>query len=170
MLAEPSLLKYVIVVRHAKSSWKNMKLKDHDRPLNKRGLKNGPDMANYVQSRVDTPSMLMTSSAVRAKETALYFKEATGVSDQNFMVNSALYHASSHDILNIIANQSADLSSIMLFAHNPGVTDFVNAVTDSEIDNIPTCGVAVIAFNMAKWSEIKQVKGKLEDYYYPKGI
>lgn len=163
--------KYVIVVRHAKSSWKETYLQDHDRPLNKRGLRDAPIMAQYLTDKIDFSSgIILSSTARRAKDTSEYFKGEFDVVDERNLLFSELYHATSKNIQELISKQNAGFDTVMLFAHNPGVTDFVNNMSGEEIDNIPTCGVAVIKFDISTWSEIKTEKGKLEHYYYPKGI
>lgn len=163
--------KYVIVVRHAKSSWKEPSLEDHDRPLNKRGLRDGPIMASHLKDHIDlVPEWVLSSSAIRAKDTALHFMDAFNLTEDNCIIVSELYHASAQNILDVIVKHNNQSRCIMLFAHNPGINDFVNKKVSNQIANIPTCGTAVIRFDISEWNDIHTQNGELEHYFYPKGI
>lgn len=164
------ILKQLFIVRHAKSSWDNPQSKDIDRPLNNRGKRDVPRMAEFLKTKIKCPQVLISSPAVRALQTTIGFTEKLDCSESSIIKSPKLYHASVADWLDVISQINEDNESAMLFGHNPGITALVNRITDSNIYNIPTCGVAGIKLNIYSWSDIEKKKGELEFYYYPKGI
>lgn len=163
-------MKHLYIVRHAKSSWDNPELRDADRPLNNRGKGDVPRMAEFLSNKIKCPHILISSPAVRAFKTAAGFAERFNCSESGIIKSPNLYHASVGAWLDVISQVNDDNESAMLFGHNPGITAFVNQITDSNIYNIPTCGVSGIKLSINSWSDINEKKGALEFYYYPKGI
>lgn len=164
------VLKQLYIVRHAKSSWGNPQLSDTARPLNNRGERDVPRMAEFLSHKIERPQVFISSPAVRALKTATGFTEQFDFPKSGIIKSPNLYHASVGAWLDVIHQINEDNESAMLFGHNPGITDLVNRVTDSNIYNIPTCGVAGIKLNINSWSDVEEKKGLLEFYYYPKGI
>ncbi|MCV9385732.1 SixA phosphatase family protein [Reichenbachiella ulvae] len=164
-----SSVKYLTVVRHAKSSWDYPNLTDHARPLNDRGLRDAPRMAQLYAAEVDQPDLVISSTAVRAKETAGYFIDALSVNKSLIQYTERLYHAGPQEILSVLSEAPLDSKHVMIVGHNPGFTSFVNRMTGERFDNIPTCGVAVIRLRLNAWKEIRMGIGQLDQYYYPKG-
>jgi len=162
-------MKTIILVRHAKSSWKNMMLADHDRPLNPRGKQNAPEMGRRLKSRNILPELLLASTAKRAKSTAKMIAKEIGYMDK-VMKSKSLFHAGTSEIIKIIQSLDNRFSVVMLFGHNPGFTSCANALTPSMIENIPTCGVVSIEFDIQTWKEIKPGSGNLQFFDYPKKI
>lgn len=162
--------KYLTVVRHAKSSWDFPELADHDRPLGDRGLHDAPRMAVHYAENIDSPDRVISSTARRAKDTAAYFIDALNLPDHQVSYTRDLFHAGTRSILLVLSELSDRYEHVMIFGHNPGFTDFVNSMTDEYIDNMPTCGVAVIRLKIASWKEIKTGVGRLEEYFYPKAL
>ena len=163
-------MKLLFVVRHAKSSWDNPQLRDKDRPLNNRGKRDVPRMAEFLNTKMKSPQILISSPAVRAFKTAAGFAEQFNFPESHIIKSQHLYHASVGAWLDVIHQINEHYESAMLFGHNPGITDLVNRLTDSNIYNIPTCGVAGIKLNINSWSDVEEKKGLLEFYHYPKGI
>jgi len=161
-------MKELILVRHAKSSWDNPSLRDHDRPLNNRGKRDAPRMANYLYEQIQSVDALISSTAVRAQLTAVHFKE---VFDQNLQYSYSeedLYHASPYEILDIVKNINEKYGRVIIFGHNPGFTEFANYYATQSIDNVPTCGIVGISFNVTSWSMVSERNGSLQYFYYPK--
>ena len=121
-------MKTLFIIRHSKSSWKNANLSDHERPLNKRGNIDAKLISNYLSSVVRNIDFLHCSSSKRTRETAVYFLEKININKQNY--DDQLYHVSSEDLLQVIRAYDNTLSSAMIIAHNPGLTNFVNLLTD----------------------------------------
>jgi len=147
--------KTVYFIRHAKSSWDNLGMKDHDRPLNKRGLRDGPVMAQKLFELEGALDQIITSTAVRAKETAAYFQKVSGVKSEHYHEDANLYHGDLSDYLQgVVTWADDDFDSAALFAHNPGMTYLANNYTDRFIDNIPTCGISKIVFEVDSFLDI----------------
>ena len=163
-------MKKLLVVRHAKSSWDYPDLDDIDRPLNKRGKRNAPEMGKRLARKGIHPDLLITSPANRAKTTAKKIAKALSFPKDEIVIDQTLYHGTNRDIINVIQNVKDEISILMIFGHNPGFTDLVNQLSNSNIYNIPTCGIAEIDFNVQSWGEIDIKMGKLIDFDYPKKL
>ncbi len=163
-------MKKLYIVRHAKSSWDFPHLEDYERPLSERGETDAPLMAAYVKKRVACPQIFISSHALRAVTTALEFMKALNVSENEIQKKKELYHATRRNWFKMIRVIDDRFDTVMLCGHNPGLTDFVNEISGADIYNIPTCGVAGINFEINSWNDIEAEKGKLEHYYFPKGI
>ena len=159
-------MKTLFIIRHSKSSWKNANLSDHERPLNKRGNIDAKLISNYLSSVVRNKDFLHCSSSKSTRETAVYFLEKININKQNY--DDQLYHVSSEDLLQAIRAYNNTLSSAMIIAHNPGLTNFVNLLTDLNLWNLPTTGMIVIDFNVSSWEEIKENNGKILFKKFPK--
>jgi len=163
-------MKRVYVIRHAKSSWADLTQKDIDRPLNKRGMRDLPIMAEHCLDKGYTPEMIITSDAKRAHTTALGFKNKMGVEDSRFIVDPNLYLAPESTYIQVCRSLHDDVDSVMLFGHNPGITYLANTIPNTMIDNVPTCGVLVVDVEIDSWKDLSLEKGKLIEFLYPKGI
>ncbi len=161
-------MKKLFVVRHAKSSWDNLELDDFDRPLNNRGKRNAPEIGRRLFLRGVMPDVMITSPAKRAASTANRIAKALKFPKNKIHTEKKFYHGSINDFVSVLQKQEHQLNTIMVFGHNPGLTDLVNYLSGSDIYNIPTCGVAEIDFNIDKWEEIGQQNGKLVSFDYPK--
>jgi phosphohistidine phosphatase len=160
--------KILYLVRHAKSSWKNPGLADTERPLNKRGKHDAPLMGKTLRSRREIPEMLISSPAKRAFSTAKHFAKEFNYKKEKIEISEILYMASVSDFYNAIVKCDNSIKSIMLFSHNPGITDFANLITGSDIENIPTSGTVRIDFDIEKWVDIKKTKGEIKFFISPK--
>ena len=160
--------KKLIIVRHSKSSWKDLSLDDFNRPLNKRGKEDGPIISNYLSKKINFIDFLHSSSSVRTFETSKFFTERIKFGKVKY--DDSLYHSSSGSILNLIKNYSNEYSSVMLIAHNPGLTHLINQITNISLDNLPTTGLAEIHFSCNKWNEISSKNSNLIDLKFPKQL
>lgn len=147
-------MKTLVIVRHAKSSWDNPGLSDHQRPLSKRGLKDAPMMGARLAEWGPPVDRVISSSATRAFSTAELVTQEMGLPWDEIQIEDALYHATEEDMIDLINEQDDYLDGLMLFGHNPGMTYLVNDLSDLDLDNLPTCGVAVLQFDVNSWSEI----------------
>ena len=164
-------MKTVYLIRHAKSSWEDESLSDFDRPLNERGKTDAPRMGKRLKERNLTPDLLLSSPAKRAFSTAKRIAEVLGYAKEKIKTDQTLYHADEDEILGVIRSVSDKNNCIFLFGHNPGLTDFVNAMNNDRkrfIDNVPTCGVVAFAFDITSWKLIDFGKGELLFYDFPK--
>jgi len=161
-------MKTLYLVRHAKSSWKDGNLSDHDRPLNKRGEQDAPRMGQRLRRREPQPEVIISSSAVRAKTTAKILATEIGYPKSDITIDQRMYGAEPEDVVSIIHGLDHKIDCAMLVGHNPTFTDLVNALGRCHIDNMPTGSIAVLAFSIEAWEDIERVKGELLDFDYPK--
>jgi phosphohistidine phosphatase len=145
-------MKYLILLRHAKSSWKDPHQTDHERPLNKRGKSDAPLMAAAYKAYFPLPDLILCSTAVRTVQTAGYFLEKWGTKDLPVIYDRNLYHADAFSILNYIGLQDDNLETLMIVGHNPGLTVLANILKPGITDNIPTCGIVGFQIQYERWS------------------
>lgn len=157
----------LILVRHAKSDWSDPSLRDHDRPLNGRGRKNAPEMADRLASTRVRVDLILSSTAVRARTTAEAFAEALGAPLE---LVSELYLASGNTLLGTarLAATRHDLETIMVVAHDPGITDLANDLSDGGIQHMPTAAVA--RFKLAGGWDTQECIVDTWDYDTVRGI
>ena len=161
-------MKTLVIVRHAKSSWENAGFSDHQRPLSKRGLKDAPIMGARLAEWGPPVDRVISSSAVRALTTAELITHEMGLPWDEIQIEDALYHASEEDMIDLINEQDEYLDGLMLFGHNPGMTYLVNDLSDLDLDNLPTCGVAVLQFDVPSWAEIGAQVATSAKFDFPK--
>ena len=160
-------VKTVYIVRHAKSSWDTPELTDHDRPLLDIGIKKTKKIIDFLVSRKVVPETIISSSAVRARDTAKLIAEGIGF-DSNSITNSKeLYYADPEDIYSELFLLRNSIKSVMLVGHNPTLTDFVNDFMKHEIDNFPTSAVCCVEFNTKEWESISNAKHNVKFVVYP---
>lgn len=157
----------LIIVRHAKSSWKHPELSDFERPLNKRGKRDAPFMGEKLSDKNVSPDLILASPAKRAFITAKIISEKVKYPADKIAFNKNIYEASVNDLLKIINDIDEHRKSVMLVGHNPGLTSLNNFLTNRFIDNIPTCGIVSIIFN-CKWQEVDEASGEVDYFIYPK--
>lgn len=161
-------MKYLYLVRHAKSSWDDLSLEDAKRPLSERGLRDAPRMARRLKEKDVTIDQMMSSHALRALATCQNFSDVLEYPEENIMIDRSLYHASEDGMLDVVHNLNDSVDTVMIFGHNPGLTDFVNSLTGERIANVPTSGVVACAFDVESWEDISWGSGKLLFFDYPK--
>ena len=159
-------MKKLILVRHAKSSWDYPHLTDFERPLNKRGKKNAPDMGQRLKNAGIVPDLIISSPAKRAFKTSKLIAQELGYPTRDILTDQELYHSGTNTMLNVLRSQGDNNDLIMLFAHNPGITDFAEYLTGEYIGNIVTAGIFGVAFDTDSWARID--KGEFRFYDYPK--
>ena len=155
--------------RHAKSSWTDPGLPDHDRPLSKRGKRDAPMMGARLAARGVRPSAILSSTARRALTTAQRVAEALEYPLDEIRSSRRLYFAGTHQMLRFIMEQPAEWPEIIVVGHNPGFTDLANLLLpEMRLDNLVTAGCVAMDFPTDDWSEIAQVRGALLYWDYPK--
>lgn len=160
-------MKKIYIVRHAKSSWEHPGLKDYERPLNNRGLRDAPLMAKRLKDLGAVPDLLISSHAVRAHHTARFFAEALNC-PREIEVASGLYGAEPGDIVQMIQELDNSIKEVCIFGHNPTITDLVNHYAETHISNVPTCGVVVLEAEIDDWKAFVQATVRLRHFLYPK--
>ncbi|UCG86696.1 MAG: histidine phosphatase family protein [Gemmatimonadota bacterium] len=165
-----SLMKTLTLVRHAKSSWKDPALADHDRPLNKRGKRDAPRMGKRLAQASICPDLIITSTAVRARTTAETIASEIGYPTAHILMDEGLYLAGASGVLELIRGLGDANNHVMLFGHNPDITNLVNLLTDDHIENVPTCGIVHIRFHTTTWAKVGTVPAELISFDYPKRV
>jgi phosphohistidine phosphatase len=165
-------MKKLYLVRHAKSSWASPEMDDFDRPLNDRGEKDAPHMAKVLRQRKVFPDRMISSPAVRALTTCKEFAKILDFDKHNIITVDKLYHASPDTWLNVLKSQKEHKGDgedvVLVFGHNPGITEFANDLLNIAIDNIPTCGIVSATLNVDQWKDISYGCGKMDSFDYPK--
>ena len=161
-------MKTLTIFRHAKSSWDDPELSDHDRPLNKRGERDTPMMADRLGAKGIRPSLILSSSAVRASKTARTLAKQIAYPIEFLQREPDLYHASADKLLEIIAGQDEGFNSMMVVGHNPGLTDLANEFIPGLTSNTPTAGFVSIKIDTDNWNLKTRKSAELITYDYPK--
>ena len=163
-------MKTLYIVRHAKSSWDASNVDDFERPLNDRGKRDAPRMGKRLKEKGITPDLMLSSPAKRAFSTSKRIAKVLNYPKDNIKTDRSLYHADEETMLVVIQSLKDKLESVMIFSHNPGLTDFVNTIMDGgvEIDNVPTCGIVAFQFDVDSWKDVSWGKGKILFFDYPK--
>ena len=161
-------MKKVILMRHAKSSWKDLGLTDLLRGLNRRGKNDVPIMGARLAARSVELDRIISSPAVRALKTAEMIMMALGHPLDELIIDERLYLASVDEIFGVIHNLPEYLDQVMLFGHNPGMTNLVNTLCAFYLENLPTCGIFELTYKINSWPQVGDVAPESTYFDYPK--
>ena len=150
-------MKTLFLIRHAKSSWDDTALPDKDRPLDDRGRRDAPKMGKRLAKRDVEPDLILSSPARRALTTAEVIAKKLDYELEDIVLDDRLYAGGADDLLNVIHKLGDELERVMLFGHNPELTELAHRLS-SEITHMPTCAVAEFTFNAKSWSSIGKAK------------
>lgn len=114
------------------------------------------------------PDHILCSSAKRTRKTLGFFLKAFGYKKDNVLFTDQLYLAESNTIAGLIRNLPENVERTMIVGHNPGLTDFINAYSHIRLDNLPTCGICCIHFEIGKWAELQPNSGDVLYLEYPR--
>lgn len=155
------------LVRHAKSSWNQRNRGDRERPLSKRGRTDAPRMFGRLREHAPVPKVIVSSDAVRAAETARALAKALDYEPDRLRFERQLYHADVERIIEAARHLPDTATAAALVGHNPGMTWAANTLARNlELDNLPTCGIVGIEFDIRSWQELES--GLLCYFDYPK--
>jgi phosphohistidine phosphatase len=161
-------MKFLYLLRHAKSSWKHSQLDDFERPLNKRGRRDAPFMGEILKKREVCPDLVLSSPATRAAVTAREISLKIEYPVEKIVYLEPIYAAGINTLINIIEEIDGDVHRAMLCGHNPGLTGLANFIGDKPVANIPTCGIYGIEMDIASWHKIGEKCGKTIFFEFPK--
>jgi phosphohistidine phosphatase len=162
-----SKMKTLLLMRHAKSSWKNMDLSDFERPLKKRGRRDTQAIRELLQQENYFPEQIVCSAAQRALQTVEQLTEDTEIPGGIFYSN-ALYLAEMDEIIEIVQGFDDAYDTGMIVGHNPGLECLVQ-ILSSEIEALPTAAVAIIELEIDRWKELDdETDGKLAELWRPR--
>ncbi|HBZ44597.1 MAG TPA: phosphoglycerate mutase [Maritimibacter sp.] len=162
----------LILTRHAKSSWDDPLMSDHDRPLNKRGRASAQALGRWLDAKGYTPDEALVSSAERTRETWDTIARTAGWSAEADIA-SALYLSEPDTLLNILRGASGQ--TVMMIAHNPGCSFMAQSIVDAPpqehiFDRFPTGATAVVEFGTQGWDDITWRSGRLVDFAVPREL
>ena len=160
-------MKNLILIRHAKSSWNNP-CQDIDRPLEPRGIDDAHLVANDCIKYLPPNFVVYSSSAKRARETAIIFATTILYPVKNIIFKDVLYTFDENKLEKIIKSMGNDFENVILFGHNEAITNFVNKFGDILIDNVPTSGLVWLQFESDNWEKIG--KGKTKKTIFPRNL
>lgn len=162
-------MKELLILRHAKSSWSNSYLSDHDRPLNERGRHDAPRMGRLLRTEGLTPDLIITSSAERALTTAELVALHSGY-EASLQVTRALYHAGPTTYLAQLRQVDDTQQRVMVVGHNPGMEELVEELS-GHYEQMSTASLAHISLPIKRWAECKNsITGRLLNLWRPREI
>jgi len=163
-------MKTLLLIRHAKSDWNNPALSDFDRPLNERGKKDAPRMAEKLKERKIRIDAFISSPAKRARKTASHFARVYNTDKEEIQLKTELYLAGEDVFYEVVENINDKYECVALFSHNPGITDFANTLTLTRIDNIPTSGIFAVSVDAKKWKDFRAAPKNFLFFDFPKAM
>lgn len=164
-------MKTVLILRHAKAGMPTAKLgaADHERPLDERGLGDAPRMGRLLRQEGLVPDWVVSSSAVRARETARLAMEACDYAKE-MEVTEALYHAPPAKIAALLSELPDEVERVLVVGHNPGLEEWVYEVTGSD-KTMPTAALAEVGLEIDSWAEFGTgVRGTLNSFWLPRDL
>ena len=162
-------MKTLLVIRHAKSSWNDPGLDDHERPLNKRGRRDGPRMGRLVRQYGLTPDLVISSDAVRARLTAEAVAAAAHYAGE-IQLDQHLHMAGPADIISVLRTIPGNAETVMIVGHNPGLEKLVEQLT-GERQDLPTATLAQIGLPIDQWRDLKlSTRGTLVGLWGPEEL
>ena len=163
----------LLLLRHAKSSWDDPSLADHERPLAPRGHRAAERMAEHLRSSVPHPDLVLCSSALRTRETLDRMSNAFG--DAEVVVDDELYGATENDLLERLRAVAGRFETVAMIGHNPGIHDLAIVLAGSGVERdrmrekFPTGALAVLGFD-GPWQDLAPGGGRLEAFVTPKDL
>lgn len=164
-------MKFVLLMRHAKSSWKDSRLKDFDRPLNERGNKDAPRMAKFLEETGSLPEHLLASPARRVVQTTKPIIDLIK-NMSSPLWDEQLYYGSTETYLNVLLNAASEFKQIMLIGHNPMMEDLVGRLNhkNSGPMKMSTAAIACFEFDIENWKDLKSTEANFKWYMTPKKL
>lgn len=158
----------LILTRHAKSSWDDPTLEDHDRPLNKRGVRSATALAGWFHDKGLVPDQVLSSSSERTRETwrGLALRGAPEFTRE-------LFHASATQMFDVLSQATGE--TVLMLGHNPGIGLFADRLASdptrpARFDDYPSGATAVLRFDIDRWGDLGWASGKIVDFILPRNL
>ncbi|MFN8282790.1 MAG: histidine phosphatase family protein [Chitinophagales bacterium] len=161
-------MKYLTIIRHAKSSWENLELDDFDRPLNDRGKQAILLIGNYLKQQKTHPDLILSSPAKRAKKTAQGIAKLVNYRVADIQYEQTFYDDGLKAIIALIQQTENHYNDIFLFGHEPILSALIYHFTTTNLEKFPTCAVFRMKFDTNNWSDLSAKKANCEFYVNPK--
>ncbi len=160
-------MKTLYLMRHAKSSWKDLALDDRDRPLNARGRRDAPEMGHRLAARGPLPQRLLCSPARRARDTARAVAEGAGLHGVGCISDERLYFNGVEGWIDTLRSLEDSLDVVLLVGHNPDFSAVVCGLGGLPVQDFPTASLARFALT-TQWSDLRPETLQLIDLDWPK--
>jgi phosphohistidine phosphatase len=160
-------LKRLYLIRHAKSSWSNLKISDFDRPLNQRGKREAPLMAQRLAKYGVCPDALISSPAKRARTTAEIVAKGVNYPLKQICFDDSVYTSETVDLLQVLRKTTDQVETAFLVGHNYAITDLAVLLTGEYIRKIPTSGIVAMDLSVDSWAEVGPGKGAMLFFDFP---
>lgn len=158
----------LLIMRHAKSSWDDPAVHDHDRPLNQRGQHAAPRMGQRLHARGITPDLIISSTAHRAHATADLVADELGYARHTIRREPRIYEADLSTLLDIVQHLDPQYRAVLLVGHNPGSHALAECLSNQHLWHFPTAAVACISFDGIAWQAVECAAGTLQFFDFPK--
>ena len=162
-------MKEIFVLRHAKSSWDNVNLSDHDRPLADRGIKDAAKLCVFIKNNGHNLDKVLCSTAKRAKETFDLIADGFNFEIDKTTYTDKLYFGDITDIIKDLRELDESLNNILIVGHNPSLHHLVELLTNEQIDRFTTCNLAIISQD-DEWITLNSHKCSLKSLIRPKDL
>ncbi|TVQ67290.1 MAG: histidine phosphatase family protein [Balneolaceae bacterium] len=163
--------KKILVMRHAKSSWDHPGLKDFDRPLNKRGLRDAPAMGRYLQELGLSPDCIISSPAQRARTTVELVSLETGYSKEQILWDDALYYKGAEAYMRAIGNAPEEADTLLIAGHYPMVHQTTSLLKGSSFnEHFSTAAIACLSTEAEQWPLVGGSRNRLLWFMNPKKL
>lgn len=159
----------LVLIRHAKTKPAGLLQDDYDRRLSDRGEKDAPEMGNRLRRHRITPDLIVSSTAIRAAQTARAIAALAGYDENRIQWEQQLYLCAPETFESVLSLLPANVTTVFIIAHNPGITEFVNTLSPHyHIDNLPTCGIVGVHVTSGSWPDFPTSKKEVFLSDYPK--
>ncbi|MBL0744054.1 SixA phosphatase family protein [Chryseolinea lacunae] len=161
------MTRHLYLLRHAESAEKQAGQSDKERSLTPRGMREAVVIGTYLYQQNINVDAVLTSVAERAQDTARYVANAMKIDLEKITITEEIYEASSRTFFQFLSALDDKFHTILIIGHNPVISYVAEYVTQSEIGDMATGGLATIKFNISSWKEVTQGNGSLENYVSP---
>ncbi len=162
-------MKTLLLLRHAKSSWNNPDLADHDRPLNSRGKRDAPRIGQLLADEGLTPDLIISSTARRARQTAEAVAEHSSYAEE-VRFERDLYHGAPEDYFFVLRDLPDAYETVLLVGHNPGMEELLDLLA-GEVERMPTAALARITLPIDRWRDLNdEIEGQLIQIWRPREL
>jgi phosphohistidine phosphatase len=162
----------IYLLRHAKSSWDDPELEDHDRPLSRRGERAAALVAAHLRERGELPSLVLCSSSLRTRQTLAYLLVDALDGELEIRIEPGLYAAGAGSLLARVQAVPDIAPSVLVIAHNPGLQELALALAggDERLARMPTGALATLEVPAERWSELRNGSAGLAGYVVPREL
>jgi phosphohistidine phosphatase len=161
-------MKTLVLLRHAKSDWEDVRLRDMERPLAKRGLRDAPRMGKALKKQGNLPDLILCSPATRARQTLELFKDAAKL-DAPVEFEQNIYEASTAELMHIVRRLPDERNCVLMVGHNPGFENLLSRLIGVE-RLMPTAALVCIELPVDHWQDVEDGEGKLQWFLLPKSL